>query len=127
MKKPDLLILVAIWDFITAFLAFIGFVVLLGLTLLPAFAPGDFPKWLFVTLLGVGMFILLLFIGLGVTAGVGVLAGREWGRILALTQAGLSLLNTPIGTAVGVLIIIYLVRPEVVAYFKSPPADTIKP
>lgn len=120
MKRPDLLILVAIWEFISAFLA------VLGLFAISIFA---FPAVLGVLgkpvaggVVGLGFagLILLAGGGLGVAAGIGVLAGRDWGRVLALIHAVLSLFYIPIGTAAGVLVLVYLTRPEVTAYFRGP-------
>jgi hypothetical protein len=48
-----------------------------------------------------------------------LLRGKEWGRVLSLVNAALSLFSPPIGTAAGVLSIIYLTRADVRAYFKS--------
>src|SRR5687767_2373742 len=53
----------------------------------------------------VGMAVGGLFIILALPAiigGIGLLKGRNWGRILILIVAALSLLNFPFGTAYGI-------------------------
>jgi hypothetical protein len=52
----------------------------------------------------VGMLVGGLFVVLALPAiigGIGLLKRRDWGRILILIVAGLSLLNFPFGTAYG--------------------------
>lgn len=124
MKRPDLLVLIAIWEFLTAFVAIIGVSVIF---IFAIFVPanmmwGDFPRTGALFVLGFGIFILLAFIGLAVAAGLGVLAGREWGRMLALVHAVISAFWVPIGTIIGVLAIVYLLRPEVKDYFLTKPS-----
>lgn len=64
----------------------------------------------------VGFLILLSIPGL--IAGIGLFKRKEWARILTLIVSIISLLNFPIGTAVGVYSIWALVHPEVVDKFK---------
>ena len=54
------------------------------------------------------------------STGIGLLQGKEWARILAIIHAVLNVLNVPIGTVIGVLVLVYLTRPEIAAYFKQP-------
>jgi len=122
MKRPDLLILLSVWEFITAFLALVG-VVILGVF---AF-PGLWDMWggaqaTGIFILTTLMLVLLTFCGLAVASGVGLMLGKEWGRIAALVHSGLSALWVPIGTVVGVLALVYLTRPEIREYF-NPPQD----
>jgi hypothetical protein len=49
--------------------------------------------------------------------GIGLLKGREWGRILSIIHAALNLLWVPVGTVIGVLILIYLTKTETQEYF----------
>lgn len=65
----------------------------------------------------VGFMILLSVPGL--VAGIGLLKRKEWARILTLIVSVISLLNFPLGTAVGVYSIWALVHPEVVDKFKT--------
>ena len=120
MKRPDLLLLVAIWQFIIAFLMVIG---------IAAIAVFAFPEALgyrwgpvdegAIFGLSIAIFVLLCLIGLSLAGGIGVLQGKNWGRMISIVIAVLSCFNVPIGTVIGVLIIIYLTRPEVREYFES--------
>ena len=119
MKRPDLLILIIIWEFISAFFAFIG------LSAIGVFAfPHVIDEALDPALLGavfglsIAVLILLCYIGSAIAAGIGLLKGKEWGRILGISHAALSLFAFPIGTVIGILSIIYLMTPEVSAYTK---------
>ncbi len=116
-QKPDLLVLVAIWEFIAALMA------LIGITAISLFA---FPTVGFMwgraatgAIFGLSVAILLLvcYIGVCVSGGIGLLAGKEWGRILSIVQAAFSLLSIPFGTVIGILAIIYLTKNEVRDYF----------
>ncbi len=62
----------------------------------------------------------LVFLSIpGLIAGLGLLKRKEWARILTLIISVISLLNFPIGTAVGVYSIWALVNTEVVDEFKN--------
>jgi hypothetical protein len=60
--------------------------------------------------------IAIMFFGVialpSVIAGIGLLKHQEWGRILALVVGFLSLLDIPIGTALGVYTIVILMDDE---------------
>ncbi len=60
-----------------------------------------------------GFFILLALPGL--IAGIGLLYGKKWARILGLLVCILSLLNIPLGTALGIYGIYVLTRDETAA------------
>lgn len=47
----------------------------------------------------------------------GLFAGRGWARLIAIILAILGLLNFPIGTIISIIILIYLFRADVKAYF----------
>ena len=78
MKKPDLLILVVVWEFFTAF----GF--LIGISAIAVFAfPDSRYLWgaaLTGHIFGLSIAILVLtgFLGLALAAGIGLLLGKEW-------------------------------------------------
>jgi len=74
-----------------------------------------------IALFGVGIvaLFLLVYLVFCVAGGVGLLKGKEWGRILSIVHAALSLLWFPIGTVIGVLILVYLTKPEVKEYFQA--------
>jgi len=116
MKRPDLLILIAIWRFIAAFMLAIGVIAISVFALPEAIYYWD-TGGLFG--LSIAIIVLLVLIGLSVVAGIGLLKGKSWGRILALVNAVLDLFNIPIGTVIGVLTLIYLLRPEVREYFEG--------
>ncbi len=124
MKKPDMLLLIAIWEFITAFFA------LIGLSALMILAFQDRAWWFgqnvdfdmtgpwIIFGLAVGSIILLFYMIAALFAGIGLLSGREYGRILSLVHGGIGLLFFPVGTVIGVLEIVYLTRADVREYFK---------
>jgi hypothetical protein len=120
MKRPDLLVLVAIWAFLSALLYFIGIVAIavfampeaLGFEWGPANAGSIFG-------LSIGILFLLCFCGLCLAGGIGILKAKSWGRIIGIVIAALSLFWFPIGTVIGVLVIIYLARPEIREYFEG--------
>ncbi|GEM_PF-1074267 len=48
----------------------------------------------------------------------GLLKGQSWARIVAIIFAIFGLLNFPIGTIISIIILIYLFKPEVKAWFQ---------
>jgi len=67
----------------------------------------------------IGAFLALL--GLPkIIGGWGLLKGKEWGRILTLIVSFLSLLNIPLGTALGIYSIVILMDKRTVALFQNP-------
>jgi hypothetical protein len=70
-----------------------------------------------VFLVGAGVFMLLA--AANFAAGWGLWKQREWGRITAIVLAAIRLLNFPIGTIIGGLIIYFLLQPNVRAEFTS--------
>ena len=116
MKRPDLLILIAIWRFIAASLLAIG-VIAISVFAFPGAVEDADIGGLFG--LSIAIIVLLALIGLSVAAGIGLIKGKSWGRTLALVNAVLDLFNIPIGTVIGVLTLIYLLRPEVKEYFET--------
>ncbi|AOV99663.1 hypothetical protein [Dehalococcoides mccartyi] len=119
MKRPDGILILAIWQFFAAVLSLAG-VLLISLFFLPAMA------WLYDyarTGAAWGLSILLFFIGtyllVSLIGGIGLLNGREYGRLFSLYQAGASLLLFPLGTAAGIFGLIYLNRQDTRMYFKK--------
>jgi hypothetical protein len=129
MKKPDLLILIAVWQFITAFAApVIGFT-FIAIFAMPGWGAGSGQSFdsmsgqdqMFVTVV---ILYLLCIMALAVAGGIGLLLnrGRAWVRTVSIVHSALSLFFPPIiGTAIGTLSIIYLVRQDVRDYFNPPP------
>jgi hypothetical protein len=78
----------------------------------------------------IGTALMLLFVALAipsVIAGIGVLMRREWGRIMALVVGVLSLIDVPIGTAIGVYSIWVLMNDETRGLFQDTPATFMQP
>jgi hypothetical protein len=77
----------------------------------------------------IGMVILLLLVALAIPniiAGIGVLLRREWGRIMALVVGIISLIDIPIGTAVGVYSIWVLMNDDTRMLFGHPPLPILQ-
>jgi len=118
MPRPDLLVLVAVWQFITAFLALVG-AVCIGAIAIPAVVlSGDPYVAVPLVFLSIPTVLLLCYAGVAVAGGVGLLLAREWGRIMSIVHAAFTLLWFPVGTVLGILVIIYLTKAEVRDYFK---------
>jgi len=138
MKKPDLLVLIVIWEFISAFVAFIG-IVAIAVFAIP-FVLGTWGNWEYyngdyygmmgnysdmprvgaVFGLSGAILILLCFLVIAIIAGIGLLKGKEWGRITGIIHSALSVFCAPIGTVIGVFSIIYLTKQEVKDLFIAP-------
>lgn len=101
----------------------------------------------FLVLLGIGLFGLLTGIGLlsaeaeafgvltvigavsggmvavlgvpGIVAGWALLARQNWGRILAIVVAGMSILNFPVGTLIGIYVLWVLLQRSAESYFTA--------
>lgn len=119
MKKPDLIILIVIWQFLTAVVLFFG-IIALGVFAYPAvFRLWGEPFIGGVVILSMATLVLLTFCGLAVASAVGLLLDKEWGRIASLVHSALSTLWIPIGTVIGILALVYLTKTEVRDYFKG--------
>ena len=68
--------------------------------------------------LSIAVLLLLFYLCIAIAGGIGLLGGKKWGRILGLVHAALSLLSFPFGTIIGILIIVYLIKPEIRDYFE---------
>lgn len=115
--RPDGVLLIAIWAFASAALVLVG-VLAIGLFAYPAVIDNT-QEGRAAALFGlsVGTALLVLSLGVSIGAGVGLVRGREWGRVLGIVFAALNLLWFPIGTALGVMSIVYLAKEEVRGYF----------
>jgi hypothetical protein len=132
MKKPDLLILIAIWQFITAFIALVGIaaIVVFAFPAVTGYWDNTWSgmEWRrgmigVVFGLSVAILFLLCFLVFAVAGGVGLMLnrGREWARIISIVHSAFSLFFPPIiGTIIGTLGIIYLVKQDVRDYFNPP-------
>ena len=115
MKRPDTVILIAIWQFLNALFCSIG-IAAIAIFAFPKAGPADVGT---IFGLSIGIFFLLCFVGLSVAGGIGLLLGKNWGRIVSIVNAALNLISIPIGTIIGVLVLIYLTRSEVREYFEA--------
>jgi len=119
MKRPDLLILIAMWEFISMLGA------LIGISAIAVFAFPSVNELYGIAHVGgifgliIAMLMLLLTAGIALAAGIGLLRGKEWGRVLSIAYAAISLICIPFGTIIGILVIIYLTKTEVREYFES--------
>jgi hypothetical protein len=71
-----------------------------------------------------GLFVLAwyaIFAVLAFTAANGVERGRQWGKRLGYSLGFLSLINVPIGTIIGVAVIIYIQRASKAGLFTNAP------
>jgi hypothetical protein len=126
-----MLILIAVWEFITAFVSLIG-IFAIALFAFPAmlgmwgnnwgsmWGMGGTPMIGGVFGLSIAILVLLCYLAVAITAGIGLLMGQEWGRVTGLVHSALSLIFPPvIGTVLGTLSIIYLTKTEVKDYFAA--------
>ena len=130
MKRPDLLVLIAVWEFLCAF----GVLVAIGgissyfcFTVPGVWWNGMMGGWgmwgvpqmggIALVALGIALLVMVVYFILALMGGIGLLKGREWGRILSIVHAALSLFWVPVGTVIGILILIYLTKTEVQEYF----------
>ncbi|MFC1932615.1 hypothetical protein ACFLXU_03160 [Chloroflexota bacterium] len=120
MKRPDLLLLVAIWAFLSALLYLIGIAAIATFALPEALGFGWGPANVgSIFGMSIGIFVLLCGAGLSLAGGIGILQAKSWGRIIGIVVAVLSLFWIPVGTVLGVLVLIYLAKPEVREYFEG--------
>ena len=119
MRRPESVLLAAIWAFLAAFVALLAVVAVLFVAFPEVRQSVRMSPRAGYFLLSVLTLILLCYTGVGIAAGIGLLHAKEWARILAIVQASLSVFSVPFGTAIGVLVIIYLTKPAVKAYFEA--------
>ncbi len=120
MKKNDtLIILIAIWAFLNALGALSGVVSIAVFAFPTVAALWNVARIGAIFGLSLGIIVLLAYLGLSLAAGIGLITGKEWGRISAIIHASFSLFNIPVGTIIGVLTLIYLTKPEVKEYFET--------
>lgn len=79
MKRPDLLVAIAIWRFIAASMLAIG-IIALAVFAFPEAVEDMEPGTLFV--LSIAIIGLLALISLSVAAGIGLIKGKSWGWTL---------------------------------------------
>ena len=70
----------------------------------------------------VGRFLAVFFIVLsvpGIIGGIGLLQRKEWGRIMTIVVGALSLMDVPMGTALGVYTFWALMQDDAVAICRA--------
>ncbi|MDD4859058.1 MAG: hypothetical protein PHR56_02510 [Dehalococcoidales bacterium] len=134
MKRPDLIVLIAVWEFLTVAAGLIAIVAMGGMLLYGGFGgwgmmggwwgySSTMPNWMGSMMAAVMWMIALLLLAylvLAVLGGIWILQGKEAGRIISLVHAAISLLWIPVGTVIGALIIVYLTRQNMIDYFQPP-------
>jgi hypothetical protein len=100
----------------TFFGGFITFFILFGISFIPDIGY-EAPVILRAVGIGVAIFLFILSIP-KIIAGIGLMKKKEWGRILTLIVAFLSILNFPLGTALAIYTFVILVKDEAVQLFK---------
>ena len=130
MKRPELLVLIAVWEFLSAFGVLVGIGAVSSLFfftvpgvwwdgMMGGWGMWDMPRIgnFAVIVMGFVLLIMVAYFILSLIGGIGLLKGREWGRIVSIVHAALSLFWIPIGTVIGILILIYLTKNDVQEYF----------
>ena len=129
MKRPDLIVLIAVWEFLSAFGVLIGIGAVASALFFTApwmtmwewngWQMGGAPNVDGFVIFGLSVVLLIMvaYFILALMGGIGLLKGKEWGRILTIVHSALSLFWMPIGTVIGILVLIYLTKTEVKEYF----------
>jgi hypothetical protein len=101
------------------FLVIGGFVFVLLVGLAPVTGDPE-PMWI-LSLVGTAVGLLMTALGLpGLLAGYGLLTRKPWSRVLAIVVGILSLINFPVGTAIGLYTLWVLTQPTATEYFAAP-------
>jgi len=70
-------------------------------------------------MIGIGVCAFLLLLSLpGIVAGFGLLAFKDWARILTIVLSAFELLSVPFGTALGIYGLWVLLKPETENLFR---------
>jgi hypothetical protein len=91
----------------------------------------DFPKEILdvvpIILVIIGV-ILFIFSIVAIIGSIGLLKGKEWGRITVIVISFFNLIHVPLGTALGIYSLWVLLNDEIVRLFNPlPTADATKP
>jgi hypothetical protein len=122
--RSDGLTLIAIYHFISAFLSLLGICAISSLPLIVGLAARGDPEGptatavLSVIAVVVGGIFLLITVA-NIVVGWGLWRRRQWARLAALALAILRLINIPLGTVIGGVIIWYLLQDHVKAEFSA--------
>ena len=128
MKKPDGVVVIAIYYMVVALVFLIGSCALLFALFSALAAVSDPVEAMWAAFgIGVGLLFTLIFLIGSVMAAWGLLALKQWGRWAALVLAIIQLLGFPIFTVIGGLIIYYLLREDLVAAFNGGTPAAVAP
>ncbi len=119
MKRPDLLLMLIVWEFLNAVAVLIGLGVIAVFAFPEVIRSSESAELAGLFGLSIAVLVLLCFGSIALAGGIGLLKGKRWGRTMSIIHAAISVLNVPIGTVVGALTILYLSNPEVVEYFRG--------
>jgi hypothetical protein len=101
-----------------------GFVFFAGLGVFAAADSGDAVALPILGLIGTVGLLFFAVLGLpGLLAGYGLLKRKKWGQILGIVVGILSLLNIPLGTALGAYTLFVLFQDSASAYFDGHQAE----
>lgn len=118
MKRPDGVILIALWYFLIGVIMAMGALTLLVLPMAAVwFTQSGFDRVAGMWALGIGFTFTATGAVLSFLTGWGLLKLKEWARWLAMGLALFKLFLFPFGTVAGVLILVYLLQPSVKAAF----------
>ena len=101
---------------LTFFGGLVAFFVLFGISFIPDMGY-EAPVILRTVGAGVAIFLFLLSIP-KIIAGIGLMRRKEWGRILTLIVAFLSILSFPLGTALAIYSFVILIKDEAIQLFR---------
>jgi hypothetical protein len=128
-RRSDGVTIIAIYQFIVAFLSLLGICGLLSIPVIVAASTsaaraegGPLATAIVSTVMVIASGWIFLVGLANAVIGWGLWRQQEWGRIGTLVLAGFRLFNIPLGTVIGGLIIWYLLREDVRQEFQSQPA-----
>jgi hypothetical protein len=113
MKRNDILILIAVWEMITAVGALIGIIAIAVFAFPDTNDVGGYFG------LSIATLVLISYFCLAMAAGIGLIMRKQWGRILSIIYGAISLLSIPFGTIIGALILFYMFKSQTKEYFEA--------
>ena len=118
-------ILWIVYGGLTVIFGITGFLLLFGISMIPDIEAAA-PAVLRLIGLAVIFFVALLTVP-KIIGGFYLLKRKEWSRILILVLSFLSLLNFPLGTALGVYSLVILLNQDAIRLFDTPAPETGTP
>ncbi len=112
MRRPDLLILIAVWEFLGAFGAFIGIIAISVFAFPVVSSSHGIGSVGGIFGLSIAVLVLLFCLCISIAGGIGLLGGKGWGRRLSLVLAVIGLRGIPFVTIIELLVMFYFKSPE---------------